>query len=174
MRMILETDRLRIRQWTKGEAAALTEFLVDPEVMHAYEEPFTQEEINEWLRWNIASYETKGYGIWAVELKETGEIIGECGLTDQWVVDRPYFELSYHLKKSAWGKDYMLEATQAIQHYAFDVLRANSVIMIIRDINIKAMNIAISNHMKIMKRIIKERDGISTPHYIFCIEKQNR
>lgn len=61
--MLIETDRLRIREFRAGEEAALAEFLADPQVMQAYEGPFTQEEIVEWLRWHIASYETKGYGL---------------------------------------------------------------------------------------------------------------
>lgn len=171
MLMILETDRLRIRQWTRGEEVELTEFLADPEVMLAYEEPFTQEEIVEWLRWNIASYETKGYGLWAVELKETKEVIGECGLTDQWIDGRPYFEITHHFKKSAWHEDYMLEATQAIIQYAFESLGAHAIVAIVRDVNIESMNVAIQNGMTILKRIIKEYKEVQMPHYIFKIER---
>lgn len=169
--MILETDRLRLRQWRVGEEAILKTFLGDEQVMYAYEGAFNEEQILNWLEWNLTLYRDKGYGLWVIERKSDGVIIGECGLTDQVIDGKTYLEIGYHLIADAWHQGYMMEAAQAVKNYAFTVLDEKEVVSIVRDTNIPSMNVAIRNGMIVSKRVIKQYRGISMPHYIFKVSQ---
>ncbi|OJG46697.1 hypothetical protein RV04_GL001125 [Enterococcus hermanniensis] len=170
--MILETKRLRLRNWRVGEEAVLKTFLGSDEVMYAYEGGFDDLKIANWLSWNLKLYQEKGYGLWAIERKSDGKIIGECGLTDQTIDGKTYVEIGYHLIASEWHKGYMMEATQAVKNYAFEILRVAEVVSIIRDTNLASMNVAIRNGMTVTQRIVKQYSGIEMPHYIFKVKKR--
>ena len=81
--MILETKRLYLREMTQDDYGSLCKILQDEEVMYAYEHAFSDEEVQEWLDKQLARYREYGFGLWAVILKETDEMIGQCGLTMQ-------------------------------------------------------------------------------------------
>ena len=83
--IVIETPRLQLREMTPADRQALCRSLQDSEVMYAYNGPFSDEEVDEWLERQLARYRQYGYGLWAVVLKATGEMIGQCGLTlQQW------------------------------------------------------------------------------------------
>ena len=82
-RIILETERLRLRELEEADLEAMGRFLKDPEVMYAYEHGFTDEEVRQWLDRNLQRYAEDGHGLWAVIEKETSDLIGLCGLTWQ-------------------------------------------------------------------------------------------
>ena len=81
--MILETERLYLREMNQRDFAALCKILQDDETMYAYEGEFSDEETQEWLDRQISRYRKWGFGLWAVIVKETDEMIGQCGLTMQ-------------------------------------------------------------------------------------------
>lgn len=171
MKVILETPRLRLREWLPDEEAKLAEFLGDEQVMYAYEGAFDDEKIADWLQWNLESYEKFGYGLWAIERKEDGAVIGECGLTLQTVKGRQLPEIGYHLVREAWHMGYMTEAAQAVKQYAFETLQLPEVCSTVRDTNLASMNVAIRNQMIIRDRFIKHYRGIDMPHYLFVARR---
>lgn len=171
---MLETKRLRLREWQVGDEVHLKTFLGDDEVMYAYEGGFDDIKIADWLKWNRTSYKENGYGLWAIERKEDGAIIGECGLTNQVIDGETYLEIGYHLGKDYWKKGYMVEASQGVKQYAFQELGVSSVVSIIRDTNIASMNVAIRNGMTIKKRVIKTYLGIDMPHYLFEVSNKTK
>lgn len=81
--MILETERLYLREMEQSDYNSLCRILQDKEVMYAYEGAFSDAETKEWLDRQISRYQKWGFGLWAVILKENGEMIGQCGLTMQ-------------------------------------------------------------------------------------------
>ena len=81
--MVLETTRLILRDYTLEDFEALFEILSDAETMQHYPKPYDEEMTKHWIEWNIQNYQKFGFGIWAVILKETGEFIGDCGMTIQ-------------------------------------------------------------------------------------------
>lgn len=168
---ILRTSRLVLREWVQNDYENLALFLKDREVMYAYEHGFTDEEVQAWLDWILYSYEENGYGLWAIVIKETNEVIGECGLTNQSIDDPVYCEIGYHLRKKYWHQGYAVEAARAVKQYAFDVLGKEEVVSIVRDTNIASMNVAIRNKMTIKKRVVKNYRNIAMPHYIFGAKK---
>ncbi|MGN1090658.1 MAG: GNAT family N-acetyltransferase, partial [Huintestinicola sp.] len=81
--MILETERLYLRKMDESDYQSLCKILQDNETMYAYEGAFSDAETKEWLDRQISRYEKWGFGLWAVILKETDSMIGQCGLTMQ-------------------------------------------------------------------------------------------
>ena len=69
--IILEPERLVLREMEQGDFADLAEILQDPEVMYAYEHDFTDADVQAWLDRQRHRYARNGFGLWAVILKET-------------------------------------------------------------------------------------------------------
>ena len=80
---MIETKRLLLREMTLQDFDALHRILTDPDVMQHYPHAFDEAEVQGWIKKNIQRYQTFGFGLWAVCLKDTGEMIGDCGLTMQ-------------------------------------------------------------------------------------------
>lgn len=72
-----------------------------------------------WIEWNLRNYEEFGFGLWAMELKETGAFIGDCGLTYQEVEGERELEIGYHVLGTERGRGYATEAARACLNYGF-------------------------------------------------------
>ena len=117
--MILETERLILREYTQEDFAALYRILSDPVTMQHYPKPYDEKGTQRWLDWNFTNYKTCGFGLWAMELKETGEFIGDCGITMQNIDGVQLPEIGYHVHKNHWRKGYGSEAAKAVRDWAF-------------------------------------------------------
>lgn len=168
--MILETERLYLREMNQEDFSSLCKILQDKDVMYAYEHAFDDDEAQGWLDKQIMRYRQYGFGLWAVILKETGEMIGQCGLTMQDCNNRQVLEVGYLFQKAFWHKGYASEAAIACKEYAFEVLNADEVFSIIRDNNIASQNVAKRNSMTVTDRFIKHYYGVDMPHLVFSIK----
>ena len=81
--MIIETERLLLREMNVDDFQALYRVLADAEIMQHYSYAFDENRVRNWIERNIERYRVFGFGLWAVCLKETGEMIGDCGMTMQ-------------------------------------------------------------------------------------------
>ena len=122
---ILETQRLLLREMTQADYPALAEILQDRVAMFAYEHAFSDEETQTWLDRMRERYAKDGFGLWAVVCKETGEMIGQCGLTWQNYEGERVLEIGYLFQRKHWKKGYAIEAARACKHYAFETLHVN-------------------------------------------------
>ncbi|ODM26364.1 hypothetical protein A7W90_09095 [Clostridium sp. Bc-iso-3] len=68
---------------TENDFDALYAILVDSNIMEHYPYTFDEDRIRGWIRKNIERCKVFGFGLWDVVLKETGEMIVDCGLTMQ-------------------------------------------------------------------------------------------
>ena len=123
--MLLETERLSLREMTQADYPSLCRILQDEQVMYAYEGAFSDAEIQEWLDRQISRYQKWQFGLWAVILKETGELIGQCGLTMQPWKNQEVLEIGYLFQRAYWHQGYATEAAEACKGYAFEVLHAD-------------------------------------------------
>lgn len=162
--MILETERLYLREMNQRDFAALCKILQDDETMYAYEGAFSDEETQEWLDRQISRYRKWGFGLWAVILKETDEMIGQCGLTMQSWKNEEVLEIGYLFNRMYWHRGYALEAAEACKEYAFEVLKAEEVCSIIRDTNRSSQKVAVRNGMSVKDSWIKHYRGVDMPH----------
>ena len=133
--------------------------------MYAYEGAFSNEEVQEWLDRQISRYKEWNFGLCAVILKETYEMIGQCGLTMQPWKDTQVLEIGYLFERLHWHKGYATEAAKACKKYAFEVLEAKEVCSIIRDTNIASQNVALRNGMVLTDNWTKHYRGVDMPHF---------
>ena len=75
----LETERLRLRPYTLDDLDDLFGILGDQETMTYYPEPYSRDRTMGWIEDNVKRYEMDGFGLWAMEMKETGDFVGDCG-----------------------------------------------------------------------------------------------
>lgn len=170
MNWILETERLRLRELVPEDYGALCFMLRDAETMYAYEHAFSEAEAREWLQRQFDRYAEYGFGLWAVILKETGELIGQCGLTMQ---DGGNFgrvlEVGYIFNRSFWHRGYAAEAALACKEYAFDKLGAKEVFSIIRDGNNASVKVALRNGMSPRGKLTKHYYNMDMPHTLYSV-----
>lgn len=162
--MILETERLALREMQPSDFDALCRIMQDEQTMTAYEGAFSDAEVQAWLNRQLERYRTWGFGLWAVILKETGAMIGQCGLTMQPWKGQEVLEIGYLFERRYWHRGYATEAVRACKAYAFDVLNANEVCSIIRDTNTASQNVALRNGMQRADSWVKHYRGVDMPH----------
>ena len=171
--MILETKRLYLREMNQADFNSLCKILQDESTMYAYEGAFSDQEVQEWLDRQIARYQKWNFGLWAVILKETDEMIGQCGLTMQPLKEAEVLEIGYLFNRFCWHKGYATEAAGACKKYAFEVLKADEVCSIIRDTNIASQNVAVRNGMTKTDSWTKHYRGIDMPHDRYVVQRES-
>ena len=165
MKKILETERLYLRELEQSDYNALCRTLQDESAMYAYEGAFSDGEVQEWLDRQLGRYLKWGFGLWAVVLKESDMLIGQCGLTMQPWKDVEVLEIGYLFERRFWHKGYATEAAIACKQYAFEKLGASEVCSIIRDTNTASQNVALRNGMIKKDSYVKHYRGVDMLHY---------
>ena len=169
--IIIETDRLYLRELEQSDFEALCFILKDDKAMYAYEGAFNDNEVQEWLDRQISRYQKYGFGLWAAVLKENNKMIGQCGLTMQPWKDNEVLEIGYLFQRKYWHKGFATEAAKACKKYAFEVLNANEVCSIIRDTNTASQNVALRNGMTVEDKWVKHYRGVDMPHFRYTVYK---
>jgi len=142
---ILETARLRLREFTMNDADVMETVLGDPVAMQYYPAAFDRRGVEAWIEKNMARYQRDGHSLWAMLLKDTGELIGDCGCAVQEVEGRNEIEVGYHVRRDLWGNGYATEAARACMEYAFAKIGAERVISMIRPENVQSRRVAEKN-----------------------------
>lgn len=166
---MIETERLILREFTMGDFNALFEILSDLETMQHYPKPFNEERTKEWIEWNIKNYKEYGFGLWAVVLKETNEMIGDCGLTLQNIDNELLPEIGYHIHKKYWRKGFGSEASKAVRDWVFENTAFDCVYSYMKYTNVASCSTAISNGMKKVKEYPDEKNIVS---YAYAITRK--
>jgi RimJ/RimL family protein N-acetyltransferase len=143
--VILETSRLRLREFTPADVESLETVLGDPIAMRYYPAAFDRKGVELWIEKNIGRYRLNGHGLWAMLLRSTGELIGDCGCTVQEVEGVKHVEVGYHVRRDLWGNGFATEAAQACIEYAFGKLGLDRVISLIRPENVPSRRVAEKN-----------------------------
>lgn len=97
--MVIETERLILREMNKDDFGALYRVLADSDIMQHYPYTFDEKRVRGWITKNMERYAVLGFGLWAACLKETGEMIGDCGPTMQFINHTIKPEIGYHIRK---------------------------------------------------------------------------
>ena len=169
--IMIETERIYLREMVQSDFADLCEILQDAQTMYAYEHAFSDVEVQTWLKRQFDRYAKLGFGLWAVIDKQTNCFVGQVGLTIQDVEGTDELEIGYLVKRKYWHKGYATEAAKACKDYAFEHLKANRVVSIIRDTNYASQNVAKRVGMQLEKQFIKHYYNIDMPHYVYSINK---
>jgi [ribosomal protein S5]-alanine N-acetyltransferase len=155
MKVVIETPRLILREFEPRDADALARVISDPETMRFYPAPFDRAGVEGWITRNIRRYEKNGHGLWALWLKATGEMIGDCGITLQEVDGEFLPEIGYHLRRDMWGQGLATEAARACRDYGFEHLKAEFLTSLIRPENLASRRVAERNGMKVWKQTMR-------------------
>lgn len=142
--MVIETERLFLRELTERDYDALYKVLADSDIMQHYPYTFDEARVRGWISRNIERYEIFGFGLWAVCLKETGELIGDCGLTMQLINGQIRPEIGYHIRKNRQRKGYAREAAAAVRDWTFNNTPFNVVYSYMKRENMPSRKTAIS------------------------------
>lgn len=165
--IILETERLQLREMRPSDMRALGAILRDERVMYAYEGAFSEEEIAAWMQKQLRRYEEHGFGLWALVSRKSGGMIGQCGITMQEYRERQVPEIGYLLAYEHWHRGYAAEAAAACREYGFRTLHFDALYSIIRDTNIRSQRVALRNGMRPVDTIVKHYRGVDMPHIVF-------
>jgi len=166
---ILETARVVLREFVPEDGPALARVLSDPETMRYYPAPLDRDEVTAWIDRNLRRYQNDGHGLWAMILKKSKELVGDCGITMQEVEGVSYREIGYHVRRDLWGQGLAIEAALACRDYGFAQLHADCLISIIRPENLPSRRVAEKNGMALWKTC--EYRGL--PHCIYLIRNPN-
>jgi len=137
----LETERLILRRWREDDFEAYASLCADPQVMrYLGGKTFDRTETWRHLAMMIGHWQLRGYGLWAVEEKATGQFAGRIGFLNPegW----PGFELGWTLKREFWGKGYATEGARRALEYAFKELDKQHVISLIHPENLSSIRVA--------------------------------
>lgn len=166
---MIETKRLRLREYTPEDFAALKEILSDPVTMAHYPKPYDDAGVERWINWNLQNYKDYGFGLWAMELKETGEFIGDCGITMQNIDGVQLPEIGYHVHKNHWRKGYGSEAAKAVRDWAFTNRDFDCLYSYMTQSNVASWSTAAAAGMKRVKEYTDER---YCEMYVYAITRE--
>ena len=140
---VIETKRLVLRNLKIEDLDELAALYADPRVRQYFPDGTrTRSQTLKELEWNIeVYYGTYGYGLWAAILKETGELVGRCGLLPWQIDGRTEIEVAYLLGTAWWGRGLATEAVVAIVEFAFTTLTADRLIAMVDPHNLASRNV---------------------------------
>ena len=166
---MIETERLLLRPYTLSDFDSLYEIMSDPETMQHYPAPYDEEKTRNWITWNLDNYEKYGFGLWAVVLKETGEFIGDCGITLQNIDGEILPEIGYHIHKKYWRRGFAKEAARAVRDWGFRNTQYDIFYSYMKYTNIGSWSTALANGMKKVKEYPDPKNTIS---YAYAITRE--
>lgn len=142
IRTQLETERLRLRLFTPDDLQVMFKLGTDPDVIRYADTPARDlEEARQRLeKGPLSDYKKYGYGRFAVELKETGKVIGFCGIKYLPEIELP--EVGYRYFKEYWGRGIGTEAALACVDFARKDLKLGKLIALIMPENIRSIRVA--------------------------------
>ena len=138
----LETDRLILRPFRESDFDAFAELCADADVMRyiADRQPMPRHLAWRRMAMMVGHWTLRGYGMWAVEEKATGEFVGHIGFwnPEGW----PDFEIGWTLCPRSWGRGYATEAARPALRWAFTELDRPHVISLIDPANAASIRVA--------------------------------
>ena len=166
--MVMETERLLLREMTEEDFPALYKVLADSDIMQHYPYAFDENRVRNWIERNIERYRVFGFGLWAVCLKETDEMIGDCGLTMQLIKGEIKPEIGYHIRADKQRKGYAKEAAIAVRDWTFNNTPFNIVYSYMKHTNEASAQTAMSYGCKQVDNFFDEVNGITK---VFAISR---
>ncbi len=119
---MIETERLIVRPWQESDVDAWYAIVSDPVTMQFWPAPLTQEDAARWIAVSLERYAREGFGRNALLLKETGELIGDCGIVSTTLDGEAVYDLGYILHHPYHRQGIGLEVASALRDYGFSVL----------------------------------------------------
>jgi RimJ/RimL family protein N-acetyltransferase len=164
---LLETQRLRLRTYRQDDLEDLHAMFSDPEHMRWFPAPFDLETSKAWLERQIEGDRTRGFALWIVEDKHSGEFLGTAGLTVPIVEEVEEVEIGWHTRPGNKGQGIATEAGGASRDWAFANLDVDHLISLVRPENESSCRVA----EKIGMRVDREVDYKGVLHRVYRIDR---
>jgi RimJ/RimL family protein N-acetyltransferase len=118
----LTTDRLLLRRWQDGDREPFAAMNADPEVMRHLPAPLDRAASDALVDRIEALFVEQGFGLWALEVRASGEFVGFTGLNPmpEGTPGVGGMEVGWRLTRAAWHRGYATEAARAAVRVAFD------------------------------------------------------
>jgi len=128
--MILETQRLILREWQDDDLDIFARMNRDPLVMEYFPRSLDAADTEKLVKRFRAHLKKHGYGFYALEMKESAQFIGFVGLgqVDLDVPFKPAVEMAWRLDYEHWGKGYATESALAVANHAFGTLEMDEIV----------------------------------------------
>ncbi|MDQ4144792.1 MAG: GNAT family N-acetyltransferase [Actinomycetota bacterium] len=165
---MIHTARLYLRPIKPEDKQQLLNLFADAKVMQFSDEgkPQTPEWVNQWVDEAVRDYQELGYGVMIVEDRQSGDLLGYCGLFRHNDIDgRAETELGYRLVGTSWGKGYATEAAKAVLDHAHVKSGLERVVAMVDPDNAASRRVAEKIGMEYEKDIMM--DGYSHPDQLF-------
>ena len=166
--MRIETERLILRDMTEDDFDSFRVILTDAETMQYYPRPYDDAGVRRWLDWTFDNYRKHGFGLWAVTLKDTGEFVGDCGITMQPIHGEWLPEIGYHINKKHWRRGYASEAAAACIRVAFEEFGFPAVYSYMKADNEPSWRTAMKNGMTFVEEY---DDPVNVRTRVYCLER---
>lgn len=130
-----ETPRLTLRGFTPEDLEPMAAILAERDVVRYFprSEPWPREIVQKWLGAQRDHWQRHGYGWWALERRDTAEVIGWCGIG--FLEETNETEVLYLLGQAHWGLGLATEAAEFSIRYAFDNLPLRMIVGIVHPEN---------------------------------------
>ncbi|HWL91401.1 MAG TPA: GNAT family N-acetyltransferase [Actinomycetota bacterium] len=167
---VIETERLRLRPFAEdlSDLDALHEIQSDPEHMRFYPHPFSREESRAWIEKFLERQVLHGYSLWAIEDRETGEFLGNCGPVPQMVDEIEEVELGWSVTPRRARQGIATEAAAAWRDRCLGPLGMDHVIALIRPENVPSRGVAEHIGMTVWKET--RHGGLGWLHLVYRID----
>jgi RimJ/RimL family protein N-acetyltransferase len=116
--VVVTTRRLTLRDIRLGDLDDVAALFADDEQMRYYARPRTRQEAASWIERNLALYRQHGFGFWALELTQTAQFVGYCGIRPLELDGKPELEIGWHVDKAFWKRGLATEAASAVRDLA--------------------------------------------------------
>ena len=158
----VETERLLLRQFRESDFEPYVRLMTTPELLHFLNkgEHRTREELWRNMTFHAGNWCIRGYGLWAIELKATKELIGRAGMwfPEGW----PETEAGWAIHPNHWGRGYATEAGREALRQAFATLGIDHVISLIHPDNTASQRVAEKLGGKVERRaVFQDYDTLS-------------
>ncbi|WP_168400069.1 GNAT family N-acetyltransferase [Acinetobacter indicus] len=178
MKIHLQTPRLILRQWQDSDAAPFIQMCADPEVMRYFLNPLTEQQSLAFMQRIQNFIATHGWGLFAVELKSSGEFIGFIGLHQhlEHYDFAPCIEIGWRLAKQYWHNGYATEGSKAVLDYAFRELQLDNVVSFTTVLNTpseKVMHKIGLSKVKTFAHPLVPADHPLLMHVLYQIDRQS-
>ena len=135
-KIITQTKRLIIREFQVLDIEALAQILAKPEVMQfSLDGVLSTKQTAVKIQSFLDSYQKNGYGKWAVIDRQSGRLIGYCGIAVEEIEGKPENELGYRIDSDFWGQGLATEAANACLEYGFSNLKLDYILGIVEPEN---------------------------------------
>ena len=140
--VVLETERLRLRWFRESDFEQFCKITGDAEVMRFLGDGKPVDKLMSWRQMAaiMGHWYFRGYGVWAVEEKSTGNLVGRIGFMNP--AGWPGFELGWTLARDSWGKGYATEGARRALRHAFTKMDRDHVISLIAPENVASVKVA--------------------------------